>query len=313
MTPIEGVDYAFPPNPTAARLAIAGKKFACRYLGPGSDSKHLTAGELTNLRAAGIDVVANAEGAANGFRGVAAGKSWATSALADARALDMPAGRPIYFSVDWDAGPADWADIDAALKGAAGVIGAANVGIYGSYDVIQHVKAAGTARWFWQTYAWSGGKLHSAAHLYQWKNSQTIGGADCDFTRALQPDYGQWGIDDMPSVQDVLDGFYRDLKNDDSGINQQLRRIQREEMAKFMDASRSWTGSPGDRITARGWGQISPWTLLEYLMEMVATDPKVEQADDGTTIKLSGGILPRLDRIEDAVTAQPAPEPAPES
>jgi hypothetical protein len=308
MVAIEGVDYAFPPIPSPGALKAAGKRFACRYLGPGSDSKHLTSAELSALRNAGIDVVANAEGAANGFRGQTAGKSWATSALADARALGMPNGRPIYFSVDWPAGPDDWPDIDAALKGAASVIGAAQVGVYGSYDVIQHCKTAGTARWFWQTYAWSQGRQHPAAHLYQYRNTQRIDGCDCDFTRALQLDFGQWGgvmatLDDTDLKnlsQAVASKLYNDLKDDNSGLSQQLDR----HLQGLLDDTRNFTGKPGERLTALGWAAGSPWDLLQRLFELVATAPKMETSDDGTTINLPGGVLPRLDRIEDAVTAQ---------
>lgn len=198
---VEGVDYAFPPIPSAAALKAAGKHFACRYGGPGSGSKQLHAAELAALRAAGIDVVANAEGAPNALRTPAVGRAWALSARDHFRALGMPAARPIYFSVDWDAGPGDWAGIDAALRAAAAVIGAENVGVYGSYATVSHCHSAGSARWFWMTYAWSGGRTPpSFVHLYQYRNGQRIGGADCDFTRALQPDYGQWGYveeDDM--------------------------------------------------------------------------------------------------------------------
>jgi uncharacterized membrane protein len=203
MVSIEGVDYAF-ARPSPAALKAAGKRFACRYGGPGSDSKQLHADELRALRAAGIDVVANAEGVANGFKGFSAGKNWATSAEAHFRGLGMPADRPIYFSVDWDAGSGDWDAIDNALRGAASVIGSNRVGVYGSYDVIEHCAAANTAKWFWQTYAWSGGRLSSKSHLYQYRNDQKIGGADCDFTRALKADYGQWGYqedDDMTEDQ----------------------------------------------------------------------------------------------------------------
>jgi hypothetical protein len=201
MTTIEGVDYSF-ARPTPSALRAAGKRFAVRYVGPGSASKHLTAAEVRALAAAGIDVVANAEGAAGAFKTAAVGKSWATSAWNAARALGMPVNRPIYFSVDWDADSGDWAGIDAALRAAAGVIGGDLVGVYGSYDVIAHCVSAKTAKWFWQTYAWSGGRQHPRANLYQYKNGVTIGGGDLDLTRALTVDYGQWDFftteEDMP-------------------------------------------------------------------------------------------------------------------
>lgn len=197
---IEGVDYAF-SKPSASALKAAGKRFAVRYGGPGSAGKQLTAGELAGLRAAGIDVVANAEGAAAGFTGTAAGRSWAQQARDYFEALGMPAGRPIYFSVDWDAGSGDWAGIDAAFRAAAAVIGADQVGVYGGYNTIAHCKSAGTAAWFWQTYAWSSGKWYPATHLQQYKNGVTIGGADCDLDRAMTDDYGQWGVDDVSEAE----------------------------------------------------------------------------------------------------------------
>lgn len=202
---IEGVDYSF-SRPSAAALKAAGKRFAVRYGGPGSASKQLTSSELRDLRANGIDVVANAEGSAGGFKGTSAGISWASSAQSYFAALGMPANAPIYFSVDWDAGSADWGGIDAALRGAASVIGASRVGVYGSYDTVVHCHSAGTAKWFWQTYAWSGGKTPpSYVHLYQYKNGVTIGGADCDLTRALQPSYGQWYGEESNMALDLPD------------------------------------------------------------------------------------------------------------
>ncbi|HEY6926586.1 MAG TPA: DUF1906 domain-containing protein [Steroidobacteraceae bacterium] len=208
---IEGVDYAWDgPSPDA--LVAAGKKFAVRYGGPGSAGKQLTAKELSALKAAGIAVVANAEGVSNGFRGFSSGKAWAQSAWSHFSALGMPADRPIYFSVDWDAGPSDWSDIDLALHGAASVIGSAQVGVYGGYDTIAHCWNAGTARWFWQTYAWSGTKLHRASHLYQYRNGVQIGGSDLDLDRALQADFGQWGV---PIGDDVnVDDLVKDSSDD---------------------------------------------------------------------------------------------------
>lgn len=190
----EGVDYAF-EVPTVASLVMAGKKFAVRYGGPGTSDKHLTGDELRRLTNAGILVVANAEGASGGFRGYANGRSWAQSAEQHFRGLGMPADRPIYFSVDFDANPSDWPDIDSACDGAANVIGRDRVGIYGSIATIGHVYSAGKAKWYWQTYAWSRGLWHPVNHLEQYRNGVTIGGANLDLTRAMRSDYGQWGVD----------------------------------------------------------------------------------------------------------------------
>lgn len=189
---VEGVDYA-DARPSTAGLVRAGKKFVVRYGGPGRTSKQLDATELRSLLAAGLSVVANAEGAANGYRGRAVGRAWAQQAEEHFRALGMPTDRPIYFSVDWQADSGDWADIDAALRGSAEVIGAGRVGVYGGYNTIAHCAAAKTARWLWQTYAWSGGKWHPAAHLQQYRNGVTVAGGDCDLDRAMVADYGQWG------------------------------------------------------------------------------------------------------------------------
>jgi hypothetical protein len=203
---VEGVDYA-DARPSPSGLYAAGKRFAVRYGGPGRDSKQLHSAELAALRAAGLDVVANAEGAADGYRGRDAGRAWAISARDHFTALGMPADRPIYFSVDWDADSADWAAIDAALRGSAEILGAARVGVYGSYDVIAHCVAAGTARWFWQTYAWSGGRWHPRAHIQQYKNGVTVAGGSVDLNRAITADYGQWGYtggDDMALADDKI-------------------------------------------------------------------------------------------------------------
>lgn len=238
---VEGVDYAW-DVPNAAQLKAAGKHFACRYGGPGSDGKQLQSAELAKLKAAGIAVVANAEGAADGFRGTAAGRSWASDAWAHFKSLGMPADRPIYFSVDWDAGGGDWADIDAALRGAASVIGAARVGVYGSYNTVSHARAAGTARWFWQTYAWSGGKQPpSFVHLYQYRNDVSLAGsASLDLTRALLPDYGQWGIEG--------DGLMADITLDQIGAEVDKRLKAWSEIDPLSTADPQGTGRVGGWI-----------------------------------------------------------------
>src|SRR5690242_3266482 len=205
MSTVEGVDYSS-ARPSPAGLWAAGKRFAVRYGGPGSSGKHLTLAEANALRAAGLSIVANAEGSSGGFTGRTAGVSWARSADTAFRACGMPADRPIYFSVDWNVTSAQWPGVVAALRGAADVIGAGRVGIYGSYNAMVWARRDGVARWFWQTYAWSSGNWAPGCHLQQYRNSVTVAGSDCDLTRALTVDYGQWGQQRDPVAPDVSPG-----------------------------------------------------------------------------------------------------------
>jgi hypothetical protein len=195
---VEGVDYSS-TRPDPAQLYALGKRFVVRYGGPGGDWKHLTAAEAAALTGAGLALVANAEGTADGMLGGwDAGASWAFQADVAFRALGMPSWKPIYLSVDFDCGPdKQWAAVAQALKGAASVLGPARVGVYGSYDVMQWAKRDGVARWFWQTYAWSGGRWAGHNHLEQYKNHVTLAGGTVDLCRSKTADYGQWGVDDV--------------------------------------------------------------------------------------------------------------------
>src|SRR5512139_2450678 len=135
--PLEGVDYAFPPRPSAAALAAAGKRFAVRYGGPGSSDKQLDTAEAQALASAGVWIVANAEGSAGGLAGgFAVGASWARTADAHFRACGMPADRPIYLSADFDVTSVGWPAVRDALTGAASVIGLSRVGVYGGRKAV---------------------------------------------------------------------------------------------------------------------------------------------------------------------------------
>lgn len=194
MTSIEGVDYSF-QRPVIASLAAAGKQFACRYVGPGSSGKHLTTREAESLTRHGIAIVANAEGEARGLLGGApVGAAWARDALAMARVCGMPAGRPIYLSIDFDMSEAQWPAVRDALAGAASVLGVDRVGVYGGLRTIALAHRDGAARWLWQTYAWSGGRWFPPAHIRQYRNGVPIGGGVVDLNLALVSDFGQWGV-----------------------------------------------------------------------------------------------------------------------
>src|SRR5512138_2249096 len=117
----EGVDYAW-SRPDPAGLYAAGKRFASRYLSYDDTGKNLTLVEAEQLAAAGIAIVANWEWRAGDAKsGFAGGAQYGAEAERQAAACGMPAGRPIYFSVDYD--PAgNYGPVDAYFQGIASVL-----------------------------------------------------------------------------------------------------------------------------------------------------------------------------------------------
>jgi hypothetical protein len=196
----EGIDYAFGRPPVAA-LKDAGVKFVCRYLSH-SPSKNLTPAEANELSAAGIWIVVVWETTARrALDGYAGGALDAMDAQVMAQGCGMPAGRPIYFAVDWDAQPGQQAAINTYLDGAASVLGRGQVGIYGGYEPVSRALAGGHATWAWQTYAWSEGRWDARAQLQQYSNDHTLGGVGCDYDRAEKSDFGQWRVGVTPGIQ----------------------------------------------------------------------------------------------------------------
>lgn len=186
---IEGVDFSW-GRPGGAALVAAGKHFVVRYLtGTG---KALTAGEIKDYTAHNIAIAVVFESTAGraltaGFAGGAADAKASETAL---KALGLGT-LPVYFAVDRDTTSANYANVDDYLNGAASVLGRERTGIYAEADLIDHCAKVKSASWFWQTYAWSGGRISPNAHLYQYRNGQIINGSKVDFTRALKLNYGQ--------------------------------------------------------------------------------------------------------------------------
>jgi hypothetical protein len=184
-----GWDYSW-WNPSDSTLTSNSVDFVCRYLSWDTTGKNIDAAEYTHLHGLGISVVLNWEYNTQAPKsGYSQGVSDATKAESLRQSIGAPANAPIYFSVDFDASPGDQAAIDQYLSGAASVIGHARVGVYGSYYVVERCYANGSASWFWQTYAWSGGSISSHAHIHQFNNGIQSGNADED--HALKPNYGQ--------------------------------------------------------------------------------------------------------------------------
>jgi len=194
---VRGIDYAWQhPDPSA--IAPDGYVFACRYLSRDL-SKNLTLAEAQALAAHGVWCVANWEyGATDALRGRAGGIADATLALAQAKAAGMPAGRPIYASVDWDVMPAQEAAVLDYLAGFASVVGHDGTGEYGGYYPIKTARDAGYA-WTWQTSAWSGGQWDPRDTVRQ-TGSATVGGVQVDVNEAQVADFGQWQPGRLPDI-----------------------------------------------------------------------------------------------------------------
>ncbi len=185
-----GVDYSW-ARPGGAAIKAKGYHFAARYLSHNTTGKTITAGEVADLHGHGLGIaLVWEEGASDALGGNARGVADGHAALSQANALGFPAHLPIYFAVDFDATPAQQVPIDAYLRGAASVLSAGRVGVYGGYYVVKRCFQNGTAAFGWQTLAWSGGQVLPAAHLYQNGASDFGGGADVD--EARQGNYGAW-------------------------------------------------------------------------------------------------------------------------
>ncbi|WP_432845964.1 DUF1906 domain-containing protein [Amycolatopsis sp. CA-161197] len=179
-------------RPSGAAVADEGHAGVVRYIGTPGRPKNLTRAEYQDMAAHGRGVALvyeNHGGDAAGGR--SAGVLAAQTARADADACGFPRDRPIYFAVDSDqVSQAQFAAVMAYLDGVASVLGAAQVGVYGEYDVIE--QAVGPhARYGWQTAAWSKGKKSSKAALYQKIGTVVVGGVECDESDVLAADWGQ--------------------------------------------------------------------------------------------------------------------------
>lgn len=178
---MQGVDYSFWRPSSSSQLS--GYSFAARYLSTDS-GKNLSLDEANELASWGISVVANWESSGQGGS-YAQGVSDAQQAVAQAAACGMPAGRPIYFSIDVDVTPSS---TESYREGVCSVIPAAEVGVYGSAAVCQYWRAQGCG-WAWRTMStdWSGGSSTSGCQV-----AQTGGNGNFDYDTALVSDIGQW-------------------------------------------------------------------------------------------------------------------------
>lgn len=258
----EGVDYAF-TKPSAQALVNADKHFAGRYIGPGTDDKHLHATERDSLFAHGIDIFLLVEGAANGaLGGFSTGVGHAKSAETARLALGASA-LPLYFAVDFDVTSLQWPTVRSYLIGAGSVIGKSRVGIYGGIRAMQWASADGVASWFFQTFAWSAGRWFPGNHVEQYENDVTIDGASCDLCRANKVNFGQWSLRGAPNVgvNNEMGYFFSEANGSQYFADSSFERYWAFTGDGTWDAVHAAAGSPpapvvdGKMIAAGAFGQ----------------------------------------------------------
>jgi hypothetical protein len=245
--PTKGIDCATPLTAkTAAAIAAAGYKFAARYLVPPAYAwKRLTRAEADAIAAAGMQIVSVFETTANRPSGGAAnGKADGAAALKEAQLIGQPPGSAIYFACDWDAQQADFDAIEAYLRAAAAQLAGYEVGVYGSYAVVEEMARRGACRHFWQTYAWSRGKKSAKANIWQYKNGVSLAGHPVDLNESYGGE-GWWNTKgDEPMTQaerDALDALLRrvtKLEEDNAALKKLYEASERQRSMKCPDWAR---------------------------------------------------------------------------
>lgn len=190
-----GVDYSF-ARPDPAVLRQRGIRHAGRYLASTSNAKHLTRAEYDALARNGIECWFIYEEDGRELVSFAEGVRVARLAEQHRTREGLPP-KPIYVNADYDVQAGDLPGILSALDGVASVIGLARTGLYAGYGPVRAAFDAGKIRFGFQTYAWSRNAADRIiwdprAQLQQWANGQW--GDSVDFTRAVNPEYGQTAV-----------------------------------------------------------------------------------------------------------------------
>lgn len=194
-----GVDAGTPFNVSSLEKILAADgnkyKFIVRYLLPYNSWKRMTKAEADLIQKYGFMLASVfQEGKAGPAGGAAQGRSDGARAKAEAARLGQPKKSAIFFAVDYDAPVSDYPAFEAYLRAAQEAMGDDYyVGIYGKYEVIENMHARNACKYYWQTYAWSRGKLSPHADLYQFQNDVAKNGVNVDVNQCFNKDIF-WGI-----------------------------------------------------------------------------------------------------------------------
>lgn len=164
------------------------KNFVLRYLAPESSWKALTLNEVNRLKSAGMMIGSIYQ---NGKDDTKSGRQGGFKAGTEAKKRALELGQPlnsvIYFTVDYDAPPSDYDSIEQFLDGATNALAPMSVGLYAKYDIIEEMVKRDAADSYWQTLAWSKGKVSNHIDLYQYKIDTMANGVNVDYNECFNP------------------------------------------------------------------------------------------------------------------------------
>ncbi|MFD0824622.1 glycoside hydrolase domain-containing protein [Neobacillus sp. M.A.Huq-85] len=174
---------------SAKTLKDLGFSYVARYLG--NSWKTFDAVEARVIQEAGLKLISIAQKSANypGYHTKAQGMTDAKDAEIYAKLVGQPAGSAIYFVVDFDAQACDMERILDYVDGLKATIKNYKVGLYGSYAVIMEVKDK--VDYYWQTFAWSNGKVADHINMHQYQNDVKAAGIAID-RNEIKKDPGAW-------------------------------------------------------------------------------------------------------------------------
>ena len=197
---------------TAAAIRAEGYAFAGRYLVP-SGWKALTKDEAEIITAAGLRLLTVWETTADRAKGgAAAGAVDGANALKCAHEIGMPARGIIYFAVDYGAQAGDMDAIEAYLRAARANTEEYEIGVYGSYSVVEEMARRGACKAFWQCVAWSYGKKSEHLNVYQGWFYQQAAGVAVDINECPDMDRaGIWTYETEKEDEDMT--VYKTLKD----------------------------------------------------------------------------------------------------
>ncbi|HLK66086.1 MAG TPA: glycoside hydrolase domain-containing protein [Bryobacteraceae bacterium] len=202
---LPGMDASVNCTAFAAQIASAGMNFVVRYYSR-VKSKAITRSEALALSSAGVNLAVVYQDVNDNvqFFSAAQGKQNATAALAQASALQQPAGSAIYFAADFDPDPGQvtgpLTDHFRAIHDAFSDASASyRVGVYGSGLLCGQLQSAGLAActWLSQSSSFRGSaSFRSQAHIVQIAPSRTIfsGQLSIDDDIAQVPDFGAFRV-----------------------------------------------------------------------------------------------------------------------